>query len=82
MGLGKCYQKGKKHYQVQLSYHIEGNHITIHSKTYAKSVEIDSADCDFILSDNYFDMEAGTVTVEILEGTPKTLELRSVYNIR
>lgn len=74
-----------KHYRFknpELSYRIEGNHITIDAKAYAKSVEIDSPDCDFILSDNYFDMEAGTVTVEILEGAPKTLELRSVYNIR
>lgn len=74
-----------KHYHFrnpELSCWIEGNRITVEAKAYAKSVEIDSPDSDFILSDNYFDMEAGTVTVEILEGTPKTLVLRSVYDIR
>lgn len=35
-----------------------------------------------ILSDNYFDMNAGKKTVEILEGSPKTIVLRSVYDIR
>ena len=48
----------------------------------AKAVEIDSIDSDFILSDNYFDMNAGSKTVKIVEGTPKTIRLRSVYDIK
>lgn len=65
-----------------LRYEIQGDEITIYSDAYAKSVEIDSPDSDFILSDNYFDMNAGARTVKILEGTPKTITLRSVYDIR
>ena len=35
-----------------------------------------------ILSDNFFDMEAGSKTVEILSGNPKNIKLRSVYDIK
>lgn len=65
-----------------LRYEIKGDEITIYSDCYAKSVEIDSPDSDFILSDNYFDMNPGQKTVKILEGSPKTIVLRSVYDIR
>ena len=65
-----------------LNYEIDGNTITIHAEAFAKYVEIYSPDSDFILSDNYFDMNAGKKTVKILEGTPKTIKLRSVYDIQ
>lgn len=65
-----------------LSYEIRENNITVHAKTYAKSVEISSPDCELLLSDNYFDMNSGSHTVEILEGSPETLRLRSVFDIR
>ena len=61
---------------------INGDEITVYADTYAKAVEIDSLDSDFILSDNYFDMNAGSKTVKIVEGTPKTIRLRSVYDIK
>ena len=57
-------------------------HVVKQLVAYARSVEIDSPDSDFILSDNYFDMNAGSKTVKIVEGTPKTIKLRSVYDIR
>lgn len=65
-----------------LRYEVNGNEITVYADAYAKYVEIDSPDSDFVLSDNYFDMNAGSRTVRILEGTPKTIRLRSVYDIR
>ena len=65
-----------------LRYELEGDEITVFADNYAKSVEIESPDSDFVLSDNYFDMNAGSKTVKILEGTPKTIVLRSVYDIR
>lgn len=68
--------------QPNLRYTIEGDEITVYADAYARYVEIDSPDSDFILSDNYFDMNAGTKTVKVLEGTPKTIALRSVYDIR
>jgi len=66
----------------QLRCEIHGDAITVHAKSYAKYVEIDSPDSDFLLSDNYFDMDPGEKTVRILEGTPKTIRIRSVYDIR
>lgn len=65
-----------------LRYEINDDEITVFADTYAKSVEIYSPDSDFILSDNYFDMNAGSKTVKVLEGVPKTIQLRSVYDIR
>jgi len=65
-----------------LRYEIRENEITVFADKYAKSVEIDSPDSDFVLSDNYFDMNAGSKTVKILDGIPKTISLRSVYDIR
>ena len=65
-----------------LTAEISGSEITVTAKNYACFVEIDSPDSDLILSDNYFDMEAGSRTVKILSGTPGRLRLRSVYDIR
>lgn len=53
----------------------------VNADAFARYVEIDSPDSDFILSDNYFDMNAGKKTVRILEGEAKTIVLRSVYDI-
>jgi beta-mannosidase len=66
----------------ELKYEIAGDTITVYAKSFAKYVEIDSPDSDFILSDNYFDMNADTKTVKILKGTPKTIKLRSVYDVQ
>ena len=74
-----------KHFEFlnpQLSYEMSGNEITVHAHAYAKYVEIYSPDSDFILSDNYFDMNGGTKVVKIMEGQPKTIVLRSVFDIR
>ena len=65
-----------------LHYEINGDEITVFADAYAKYVEIDSPDSDFILSDNYFDLNAGSKTVKILEGNPQNIRLRSVYDIR
>jgi beta-mannosidase len=35
-----------------------------------------------LLSDNYFDMNAGKKTVKIISGNPEGLKLRSVFAIR
>ncbi len=65
----------------KLRCEVNGDTITVYADAYAKYVQIDSPDSDFILSDNYFDMNAGSKTVKILEGTVKTVQLRSVYDI-
>ena len=54
----------------------------VSADAYARSVEISSLDCDLLLSDNYFDLNADEKEVEILSGDPKEIKLRSVYQIR
>jgi len=74
-----------KHYHFadpELTWRIEGDEIVVTAKNFARSVEIDSPDSDLVLSDNYFDMEAGSRSVSILRGRPKELTLKSVYDIR
>ncbi len=74
-----------KHFEFddpQLTVTRDGDTIRVNAKSYAKYVNIYSPDEDFILSDNFFDMEIGERTVKILEGDPKNLLVRSVYDIR
>ena len=65
----------------QLDAHIEGDEIVVTAKAYARSVEL-MAGADTLLSDNYFDMNAGTKRVKILRGEAREVAARSVYNIR
>lgn len=60
----------------------EGDEIVLKAKAYAKNVEIYSPDSDFILSDNFFDMNAGEKRVKILEGEVGEIKLRSVFDIK
>ena len=61
---------------------VKGDTITVAASAYAKSVEILNEHEDMILSDNYFDMNAGEKTVKIISGKPEGLRLRSVFDIR
>ncbi|MFP3090936.1 glycoside hydrolase family 2 protein [Treponema sp. TIM-1] len=65
-----------------LSYRIAGDRIVVTAEAYAKSVEILNENEDLVLSDNYFDMNAGEKAVTILSGNPQGIRLRSVYDIR
>jgi len=76
-----CMPKHYKFIDPKLSIRQNGNKVTVIAEAYAKSVEIYSDDEDFILSDNYFDINADSVTVEILRGDPKDLKVRSVYDL-
>lgn len=60
----------------------QGCEITVEAKAFAKGVELEFPDSDVVLSDNYFDMDAGSKTVTVLEGVPKTIVVRSMYQIR
>lgn len=74
-----------KHFEFadpQLTVSRKGNVISVTAESYAQQVEIYSPDEDFILSDNFFDMEPGTREVTILEGDPQNLVVRSVFDIR
>ena len=79
-----CLFTAPKHYffeDPRLSVRAEGNKVTVSAEKYAKNVMIGNADGSLKLSDNFFDMEAGEKTVEVLEGNTDTLSVRSVYNI-
>lgn len=74
-----------KHFEFDdphLTLRRDGDTIHITAQSYAQKVNIYSADEDFVLEDNFFDMEAGERTVKIIEGDPKNLCVRSVYDIR
>ena len=66
----------------ELEVYLDGDEIVVKASAYAKSVEVYSPDSDFILSDNFFDMNAGEKRVKILEGTVGEIRVRSVYDIR
>lgn len=79
-----CLFTPPKHYffeDPQLQIEKKGNQIMVKASAYAQKVEIIGVDGELWLSDNYFDMEAGEYTVEILAGDAKEVICRSVYNI-
>ncbi|MDR1352969.1 MAG: glycoside hydrolase family 2 protein [Treponema sp.] len=74
-----------KHFRYRdpkLSCTVKGDTITVRAAAYAKSVEILNRNQDLVLSDNYFDMDAGEKAVRIISGKPGGIKLRSVYDIR
>lgn len=73
-----------KHFNFQnpgLTVTRDGNTLSITASAYAKSVELYADGEDFVVSDNFFDMNAGTVTVSIVEGDPQNIKIRSVFDI-
>lgn len=66
----------------QLKAVVDGNKITVSANAYARGVEILNDNEDLILSDNYFDLNADSKTVEVISGDVSNLRLRSVYDIR
>lgn len=73
----KFYQYENPH----LQFRIEGDEIIVTAKAYAANVELLNEQEDWILSDNYFDMEAGEKRIKILSGKPEGVKIRSVYDI-
>lgn len=65
-----------------LAVRVEGDELVVTADAFAKSVEIRNANDDFILSDNFFDINGGERRVKILKGEPEGIEVRSVYDIR
>lgn len=64
----------------KLTARLEGDEIIVTARAYAKSVEI-LAGPDTLLSDNFFDMNAGQARVKVLRGEVEGLAVRSVYDI-
>ena len=72
-----------KHFRFEdpkLAVRREGDEIVVTAKAYARSVEI-QCEGDALLSDNFFDMNAGETRVKVLRGEPGALSARSVYDI-
>lgn len=76
------YPKYFRYADPQLQLRVIGDEIEITAKAYAKSVEVQNENEDLVLSDNYFDMNAGTKRVRIESGAAEGLRVRSVYDIR
>ena len=65
-----------------LAVRAEGDELVVTADSYARSVEILNGDDTMLLSDNYFDMNAGERRVKVLKGEPVNLRIRSVYDIK
>ena len=65
----------------KLTVHREGEELVVYAEAYAAFVELQNENEDLILSDNYFDMEAGEKRIRILEGSAETITVRSVYDL-
>lgn len=79
-----CLFTPPKHYYFadpHLRCEKNGNYITVYADAYAKNVELTGIDGDLWLSDNFFDMEAGAHTVEIIDGNAEAIACRSVFDI-
>ena len=66
----------------KLQVEVKGNEVIVKSENYCKYVEVYSDTHDFVLSDNFFDMDKGVKTLKIVSGTLKNLKVRSVYDIK
>jgi len=66
----------------KLRLETDGDNIIIHASAYAKYVYISNEYEDLVLSDNYFDMDAGEKKVKVLRGDVKNLSVKSVFDIR
>ena len=73
-----------KHFEFKdpkLCLRLDGDEIVITASAFARFVYIQSSDPDLLLSDNFFDMNAGEKRVKILRGTGDGLKARSVYHL-
>ncbi len=75
------YPKYFRYEDPQLSYRIDGDEIIVSADAYAKSVEVQNAAEDLLLSDNYFDINGGEKSIKVISGDMNGIRLRSVYDI-
>ncbi len=77
-----CQPKYYKFANPQLQVRVEGDELVVTAAAYAKDVELLNENEDWVLSDNYFDMEPGVRRIKILRGKVEGVRVRSVYDIR
>lgn len=75
------YPKYFRYADPKLSVQADGKRITVSSCAYAKSVAILNDNEDLILSDNYFDLNGDSKSVEVLSGDIDHIRVISVYDI-
>ena len=75
------YPKYFRYADPKLSVQTDGKRITVSSCAYAKSVAILNDNEDLILSDNYFDLNGDSKSVEVLSGDIDHIRVISVYDI-
>lgn len=76
------YPKYFRYENPDIKVKVDGNRITVSSSKYAKSVCILNDNEDLILSDNYFDLNGDSKTVEVLSGNLDNIRIKSVYDIK
>ncbi len=59
----------------------EGDEVVVSANAFARFVYIESNDPDLLLSDNFFDLNAGEKRVRVLRGRTEGLRVRSVYDL-
>ena len=65
----------------ELKCEVSGDTVRVTAKAFAKGVRITTDDPDALLSDNYFDMDAGTRTVKVIRGKADGAKAFSVFEI-
>ena len=65
----------------RLCARADGDEIVVTSRAFARYVCIESEDPDLLVSDNFFDMNAGERRVKVLRGSANSLRVRSVYDL-
>ena len=76
-----------KHYRfadpkLEIVFDEASDIVTVRAEAFARSVEIFSDRGYIRLEDNFFDMETGSRSVKLLEGSGRELKARSVFDIR
>lgn len=74
--------KAYRYSNPELSYVIDGDDIVVTSKAFAMKIWIENEAGDLKLSDNCFDMQAGSRRIHIIEGAKENIRIRSVYDIK
>ena len=73
-----CPPKHFKFADPKLSVKVEGDEVVVSADALAKSVEISNENDDLLLSDNFFDLNAGERRVKVLKGLTENIKVRCV----
>ena len=82
---GKVLFTKPKHFKFvdpKIKLTVNGDEITVKASAFAKYVFISNDNDDMVLSDNYFDMDAGEKTVKIVRGKPEGLQVKTVFDVK